>query len=418
MKLGKLLFGALVGTFSLISLNSFAQEETEQEKECLRMRFLAGEELKIQNYAGASTYYIKGEKICGGYDKANYDRMVGTLRNTISGETDKVKKTAYIDTLLAVYTTTEEKGFYDKVNDNIRATYIIQSSKPDRVKADELYTRGIAVSGTSSSETHISLFYYNLYTMYAEAPADKKGEFKKRLIAEYFNLSKIVAEAKMSVKTQENLTTYFNNVVRSCEDILPELKGFMATLPQEIEMKKITVNNFITLLENKNCTDSKEYEMLIDTLIDIDPSIDAVLAKAKLLRAKKRNTEAIATLKEAKTMTSDADKKEEIEYMIAEIQFGSGSYNAAYSTAMGISGKYRSDALKLAASCVAKLASGCGSSTIERKANYLYAAQLADRAGDGSAAARYRAAGPTDGEWFDAGVNSISLSCWGVTVSK
>lgn len=418
MKLGKLLFGAVVGTFTLISINSFAQEETEQEKECLRMRFLAGEELKIQNYAGATKFYVRGEAICGGYDKANYDRMIGTIRNTISSETDKVKKTAYIDTLLTFYTKTEEKGFYDKVNDNIRATYIIQSSKPDRVKADELYTRGIAVSGTSTSETHISLFYYNLYTMYAEAPADKKGEFKKRLIAEYFNLSKIVAEAKMSVKTQENLTTYFNNVVRSCEDILPELKDFMATLPQDLTMKKNTVNNFISLLESKSCTDSKEYEMLIDTLIAIDPSIDAVLAKAKLLRAKKRNTEAIATLKEAKTMTSDADKKEEIEYMIVEIQFGSGSYNAAYSTAMGISGKYRSDALKMAAACVAKLANSCGSSTLERKANYLYAAQLSERAGDSSAASKYRAAGPADGEWFDAGVNSVSLSCWGVTVSK
>ena len=418
MKLGRLFLSAILGTATLLTFNVFAQEETEQEKECLRMRFLAGEELKIQNFAGATTYYLKGETICGGYDKANYDRMVGTLRNTIGSETDKVRKATYMDTLLAVYTRMEEKGIYDKSNDLIRATYIVQATKPNRVLANELFARGINTFGIKASETNISLFYYNLYVLHTEAAADKKAEYKKQLISEYFHLSALIGEAKMSVKTQENLTTYFNNVVRTCADILPELKGFMSTLPVEVNLKKSTVNNFISLLENKGCSDSKEYEMLIDTLISIDPSIDAVLAKAKLLRAKKRYSESIATLKNAKTMTTDAEKKEEIEFMIAEIQFSSGSYNAAYTTALSVSGKNRSDAVRLAASCVAKTANSCGTSTLERKANYLYAAQLADRAGDGSAAAKYRAAGPGDGDWFDAGVTSVTLSCWGITVSK
>ena len=416
MKLGRLLLGTLF--LSILTFEGFAQEETAQELECKRMRFLAGEELKMQNYAGASSYYLKGEVLCGGYDKANYDRMIGTLRNTIVGEKDKARKTAYIDTLVGVYGRTVDNNTYDKANDLIYATYIIQSSKPDRKKADVLFQRGIETAKNSSSETHISLYYYNLYVVYTEATAEEKSTAKKRLISEYFNLSKIVGEAKMSVKTQENLTTYFNNVVRNCEDILPELKGFMSSFPQDMAVKKATVNNFISLLESKNCTNSKEYEQLIDTLIAIDPSIDAVLAKAKLLRSKKRIAEAIATLKEAKTMTTDSDKKEEIDYTIAEIQFSNGSYNAAYSTAMGVSGKYKSDALKIAANCVSRTANSCGSSTLERKANFLYAAQLADRAGDGNSAARYRASGPSDGDWFDAGVNSVSLSCWGVTVSK
>jgi predicted negative regulator of RcsB-dependent stress response len=418
MKLGRLFLSAIVGTATLLTFNVFAQEETEQEKECKRMRFLAGEELKIQNYAVATTYYLKGETICGGYDKANYDRMIGTLRNTIGSEADKVRKATYMDTLLAVYTRMEEKGLYDKSNDLIRATYIVQATKPNRVLANELFTRGINSFGIKASETNISLFYYNLYVLHTEAAADKKAEYKKQLISEYFHLSALIGEAKMSVKTQENLTTYFNNVVRTCADILPELKGFMSSLPKEVNLKKSTVNNFISLLENKGCSDSKEYEMLIDTLISIDPSIDAVLAKAKLLRAKKRYSESIATLKNAKTMTTDAEKKEEIEFMIAEIQFSSGSYNAAYTTALSVSGKNRSDAVRLAASCVAKTANSCGTSTLERKANYLYAAQLADRAGDGSAASKYRAAGPSDGDWFDAGITSVTLSCWGITVSK
>ncbi len=415
MKLQKLLLSALV----LISLGVYAQEETEQERECKRMRFLAGEDLKIKNYAGASAYYIKGEAICGNYDKANYDRMIGSLRNTISAETDKVKKTAYIDTIIGVYDRAEQKGFYDQANDLIRASYIVQSSKPNRAAADVLFARGITKVGAAPSETQLILYYSNLYTVYTESTdTAKKSELKKRLISEYFGLSKMVSDTKMSAKTQENLTTYFNNIVRSCEDILPDLKGFLATLPQDKEMKKKAVVNFMTLLETKKCTDAKEYEMLVDTLNVIDPSLDGKLAKARLLVSKKRYNEAVAAFKEAKTMTTESAKIEEIEYMIASTQFNSGSYNAAYSTAMGISGDNRSEALYIAAQCVAKLSNSCGSSTIERKANFLYAARLADQAGQGGAAAKYRAAGPTDGEWFDAGISSISLSCWNVTVSK
>jgi hypothetical protein len=415
MKIAKLLFGTLFLTSSFAGM----AQESDQEKECLRMRFLAGEELKIKNYAAATTYYIKGEQICGGYDKANYDRMIGTISNTIATETDKAKKTLYIDTLVGVYDRAEEKGMYDVANDLKRATYIIQATKPNRAKADELYARGIHKEGTSATEAHISYYYYNMYVIFTEVAADKKPALKQRLITEYFFLSKLISSANMSVKAQENLTTYFNGVVKSCDDILPELKGFMSSFPQEIEAKKASVNNFITLLEAKQCTSSKEYEMLIDTLIYIDPSIGAVEAKAKLLLTKKKYSEAIGAYKDARGMTSDADKKDELDYKILVIMFSEqNSYKAAYNAALNATGKYKSESLKIAAQCVAKLANGCGSSTFERKCNYIYAAQLADRAGEGGLAATYRAAGPTQDEVFEnGGASTVTLSCWGVTVS-
>ena len=410
----------LIGTFILTAAFSVkAQEETEQERECKRMRFLAGEELKIKNYAAASSYYIKGETICGGYDKANYDRMTGTLRNALATETDKAKKTAFTDTLVGAYDRMETAGLYDQANDLIRATYIIQSSKPNRAKADELYARAIHKEGSAVTEAHVSYYYYNMYVMFTEAAADKKPELKKRLISEYFFLSKLITAANMSLKTQENLLSYFNGVVKTCDDILPELKGFMKSLPVELESKKSSVKNFITLLEMKECTKSAEYGMLIDTLNRIDPSVDGKSAQARYLRSLGKYGEAISKYKEAKSMATEDDVKEEIEYKILEIQYhDQNSYRTAYTTAMGINGKYRSAALKLAAQCVSQTANSCGSSTFDRKANYLYAAQLADRAGDGSAAARYRASGPSEGDWFEAGVSSVTLSCWGVTVSK
>jgi hypothetical protein len=345
--------------------------------------------------------------------------MTGTLRNAISTETDKAKKTAYTDTLVGAYERMETAGVYDPSNDLIRATYIIQSSKPNRPKADELYARAIHKEGSAATEAHISYYYYNMYVMFTEAAAEKKPELKKRLISEYFFLSRMITAANMSVKTQENFLSYFNGVVKTCDDILPELKGFMKSLPVEIESKKSSVKNFITLLEMKECTKSVEYGMLIDTLNSMDPSVDGKMAQARYLNSLSKFGDAISKYKEAKSMATGDDVKEEIEYKILEIQYhDQNSYRTAYTTAMGINGKYRSAALKLAAQCVSQTANSCGSSTFERKANYLYAAQLADRAGDGSAAARYRSSGPADGDWFEAGVSSVTLSCWGVTVSK
>ncbi|MFM9029023.1 MAG: hypothetical protein ACKOQ6_13690 [Bacteroidota bacterium] len=415
MKIGRLLFG----TFLITAAISTYAQESDQERECKRMRFLAGEELKIKNYAAATTYYLKGENICGTYDKANYDRMVGTIRNAISTETDKARKTAYTDTLVGAYDRMEKAGHYDQANDLIRATYIIQSSKPERVKADELYSRAMHKEGAAPTEAHVSYYYYNLYVMFTEAAADKKPEYKKRLISEYFFLSKLITSLNMSVKTQENLLSYFNGSVKTCDDILPELKGYLKSLPTDVDAKKASVNNFISLLEMKSCTKSAEYGMLIDTLNRIDPSVDGKMAQSRYLRSVDKFNESIAKYKEAKSMTADADKKEECEYSIAEIQFNElKSYRAAYSTAMGITGKYRSSALKIAAQCVAQTANTCGSSTFERKCNYIYAAELADRAGDGAMAAKYRAAAPSQEEVFEnGGAKTLTLSCWGVSVS-
>ena len=415
MKISRLLFG----TFIITTGFSAMAQESDQERECKRMRFLAGEELKIKNYATATTYYLKGEQICGAYDKANYDRMVGTIRNAISTETDKARKTAYTDTLVGAYDRMEKAGLYDQSNDLIRATYIIQTSKPDRVKADELFSRAMHKDGAAPTEAHISYYYYNLYVLYTEGAAEKKGEFKKRLISEYFFLSKMITSLNMSLKTQENLLSYFNGAVKSCDDILPELKGYMGSLPAELEAKKSAVNNFITLLEMKSCTQSKEYGMLIDTLNRIDPSVDGKIAQSKYQRSINKFSDAINTLKEAKSMAADAEKKEEIEYMILDIQYrDQNSYRAAYSTAMGITGKYRGSAMKFAAQCVAQTANSCGSSTFERKCNYIYAAELAERAGDGALASKYRAAGPSQDEVFEnGGAKTVTLSCWGVSVS-
>ena len=401
----------------LVGFGAFAQDGPEEERECLRMRFLAGEELKINNFAGASMYYLKGEKLCGGYDKANYDRLIGSLRNTISGEKDETKAKAYTDTLMGVYERAEKAGHAGIETYLLRAQYELSATKPNNAVADEFFVKGMKSAGLKLDEAYVSLYYYNLLVMVNSAPEAKKAELKKRYITEYFALSKLVSDAKMALTTQETLNTYLSYVVKTCDDILPELKGFMSALPQEKEAKKVTVKNFISLLETKSCEGSKEYEMLIDTMITIDPGFETMMLKARLLVAKKRYNEAMAAYRDAKPYAPDGAAQEDIEFEILKMQFSQGSYKTAYNTAMGISGKNRNEALKMAGQCVAQLANSCGSSTVERKFNYYYASELYARAG---ISGKYSSSFPTDGELFDNGFSkgqSVNLSCWGANVT-
>ena len=408
-------FGFLLGMIFTTTL--VLAQDSIQDRECQRMKLFVTQELKDKDYAEATMYYLKGEEICGNYDAKKYGNMIQTIRNTVATEKDKARKKAYIDTLIAAYDRAEEKGFYKEAESSKRAIYVLQSTSPDREKADALYLRAFE-NNNKFTDAELTFYYYNLYSLYSVANDDVKSAYKKRLISDYFRLSKKIENENLTTRTQETLTKYFNNLVRTCDDILPELNGFMSSLPQDKEKKKKTVNNFLNLLKEKGCSESDEYEMLIDTIISIDNTIDAVLAKAQLLQIKKRFKESIGVYRDAIGMTDTASVKNEILMSILDIQYNNlSSYNAAYNTALTINGSNRSKALLVAANCVANLANTCGSSTFDRKCNFYYAAQLAEKAGSQNVAAKFRASAPTSDEIFNNNSPStVVLSCWGVSV--
>ena len=105
-------------------------------------------------------------------------------------------------------------------------------------------------------------------------------------------------------------------------------------------------------------------------------------------------------------------------YQKAVIQFKAGQYKAAYATGRSCTGKYNADGLYIAAKCVAATAMSSGNSTFERKSNYIYAAQLAEQAGQSGAAATYRSKAPSSSECFsENSPKSVTLTSWGVTVN-
>lgn len=200
----------------ILIISASVRSQQNQENNCIRLRFLASEELKVKNYTGAASYYLKGEKICGGYDAKNYARMIGSFRYAMNSSQNKSTKTAYADTIERVYTRAEFAGAYNTKDDLFRAGNILQSSAPERVKADKLFRRGIDASGTETNEAYVSFFYYNTYAMwYEETDAVKKEDLKERLIGEYLELSLLINQANMSDKTQETITGYYNDVVKT-----------------------------------------------------------------------------------------------------------------------------------------------------------------------------------------------------------
>jgi hypothetical protein len=403
--------------FILLVSSSFGQSDSLQDRECKRMQLFVGQELKLKDYARATMYYLKGEEICNNYDAKKYKNMIQTMRNTVATEKDKARKKLYIDSLIGAYDRAEKKGFFNPAEASIRALYILQSSVPNRVKADSLFTVAFEKNNTFK-DAQLSYYYYNLYTMYTKSKDALKETYKKRMVKDYFSLSRKIEKEGFKTRTQESMTGYFNTVVRTCDDILPELLGFMSQLPQEKSKKKKAVTNFLDLLKEKQCTESDEYAMLIDTIISIDNSVDAVLAKADLLKVKKKYRDAMSVFRTALTMTENDTLKGDIMLNILEIQYTNlNSYKSAYNTALAISGSNRSKALMVASNCVAKLANTCGSSTFDRKCNYYYAAQLATNAGEGALASKYRQSCPNSDEIFSNNSPAqVTLSCWGVTV--
>lgn len=415
----------------LTVLSFHAQDDPTRELECKRFKFLAQEErkateidtvlkVKLMHFKVEFSYLIKGEIFCGNYSKNNYNQIIRSGQDILKLEKDSKVKSMFMDTLFFITKKLDSLKFGDKNTILKLADLCLLKSTIQRDLSDNYYSNAFKDTTLKFTDVNVNNYYSNLYSLYlSELDVVKKSTYKKRLISNYFMLSKLITDKKLQTKTQESIVNVFNGIVRNCEDLLPDLSVFMNELPQDKESKIKTISNFLNLMKEKSCTYSKEYEMLVDTLIKVDGSVITMIEKAELLIFKKRYTDGIVSFNAAKKMTEDEVKINEIDFRILEVQFHNlDNYQTAYRLAMNTSGNNKSKALSIAAKCVANTANSCGSGTFDRKCNYYYAAELAERAGDSNAAARYRASGPSSEDKFNNNnPSTVSLSCWGVTVN-
>lgn len=410
MKLGKYILGLTLA----FGLPALAQDE--MSKECKEARVIGGDAMSNKNFQEAVMYYAKAESLCP-LDSSIYINLKYGYEQIVSQTEDANAKKLYTDTLISIFERFETK-FGKRHEWAIWHAYYLTSIKSvDYKKIDELFKYAIDGLQEKANPSLISTYYYNLYILqYGEKDENLKKTYSKRIVDEYLSLSKLLAMTEGNERIQEYLTGIFDRVAKTCDDVLPVISDVLNMLPADAESKKEAVKNYMSILEKKDCVNTKQYEMLLDTLIKLDPTVDAMIAKGKYLLAQKRYGEAMESLKQAKDMDK-GDKADELSYLIAYVYYSQGNHKSAHNAALNVGGEYRSKALDIAAKSVAATANSCGDTSFERKANYWYAVELAERGGLN--ASSYKANAPTKNDIFDENKtegDSISLSCWGVSV--
>lgn len=418
MKTGKLI---LVALFTLsFGLINYAQEGGNEADECTRYKAIAGNAYKAKEYEKVTRSYIRALKECGSLEMIFYNPFIYSVQKSMNNATDDSIKAAYLDTLITVYETAQEThGLQKEWQSYLGYYYMVQGKPGNMKKADDAYKIGIHHDAEKVNKGFLQQYYVNLYNLWVQEQDEKaKAMYKKRIITDYFKLSDYANKGDMGSDIIDFVSVYMDRAVTDCESILPEITNFMKELPQEIEAKKSTVKNFMALLEKQECTNSKVYASLVDTIIAIDPSVDAVLAKAKLQISRGNSSAAINTFKDALAMAKDADQKSDIEFEIANAYFKGRNYKAAHSAGIAVTGKNSGRGYEIAAQSVSATTNDCGVSTFERKANYYYAVELAEKSGNSALINSMQSKCPSSSDIFneDKSVgDSVELKCWNKT---
>lgn len=412
MKFGKLILGTLlfIGSTALVA----------QEDECTRYKAIAGNAYKVKDYQKVTMAYNKALENCESLEMVFYNPFIYSIKKSMKDAPDAETEAKYLDTLISVYEEAQKTHGVQKDWQAYLGYYYLKQGKPGYMqKADEAYQIGIHFEGKDVNVGMLKQYYANIYNLWVqETDEAKKAEYKKRLITEFFKLSDYVSKGEMDPETIDFLSIYMEKAITDCESMLPEINTFMKDLPAEKEAKKGMVKNFMALIEKQECTDSKEYAMLVDTIIAIDPSVDAVLAKAKLLLAQNKTSDAINTFEKALGMSKDAEQKSDIELEIAMAYYRAGNYRSAHDAGIRVSGKNSGKGYEIAAKSVNSLMNSCGVSTFDRKANNYYAVDLAKKSGNSSLVEAYKSQCPNSSDLFNEDKEvgeKVTLDCWDKT---
>lgn len=414
MKVNKLIL-------SLFTTAAFSLGLNAQADECTRYKAIAGDAYQAKNYEKVTFAYNIAQKECGTLEMKFYNPYIYSVKMAMRNAPDAEAKAAYLDTLINVYEVAQKThGMQAQWQSYLGYSYLTQGKPGFMKKADDSYKIGIHHDAEKANEGMMKQYYSNLYNLFVQTEdEEEKNAYRQRLISEYFQLSDYANKGGMSSETIDFFGQFLDRAVTDCESVLPSINEFMKDLPADVEAKKSVVNNFMSLLEKKSCTSSNEYAMLVDTIIAIDPSVGAVLAKAKLLVAQNKVSQAISTYNDAlKLVGDDADQKSDIELAIAQAYFSARNYKSAHNAGINVTGKNSATGYGIAARSVNATINDCGASTFDRKANNYYAVELAQKAGDSNLVERFKRECPTSNDLFIESKEEgeeVRLDCWGKT---
>ncbi|WP_066757192.1 hypothetical protein [Crocinitomix algicola] len=435
----------LLGTFILTLLMGggvFAQEETtESGDDCAQMKSLYYRYLQQKMYNDAAMFWTKAIDACGtdGLDAKFYFNGRYLYSKLEKEEGISEERIANInDTMNIIY----ERRMLVENDPSWTADYaakLMSDKSEDIDKIDSLFGASIHTLKADAKSTHIiQYFKHLLINKFNKAEPENKEEARTMVIEEYITLSEYVSTAKKAAEkaadknevkrqtsAQNFIDKYFLKVANDCDVLVGVFKEKLNTLPQEIEAKKKKVNNYLGLMDQKKCQSNEVYGMFVDTLISIDPTADAYFFGGSYASSTDNHSKAVEYFQKAVELEADGENKNKYLLSLANEQYKARSYRSAFNTAKTVgAGEYQGDALMICANSIAATANDCGESTFARKANnwlanvYVQRAIAAGKTGVSSGKFLDRA--PSVNEAFDEGVsegNSVSLSCWGESVT-
>jgi hypothetical protein len=432
----------IIGTLVLslfIGTGAIAQDSTANNDgadKCAEFRSLYFQYLKQKMYQDAANFWNKAWEYCGeeGSDGKFFTngRYIYSKLLRQDGLTPEHEK-GLNDTLYMIYEA-RMKVENDPEWTADYASELVSNKSEDFDKIDSLFAASLPQLKGNVKSGHVKDYFKHLIlNKFNAAPAEEKEDARTVVIEEYIVLSEYVgmalknaeaAEDENEIKRQKGaqsfLDKYFLKIAQDCSVLEGVFSKKLKSLPTEKEAKKKAVNNYLNLLDQKNCQETEVYGQFVDTLIAVDPTASAYYFGGSYALKNDNAAKAAEYFEKAVELEADGENKDKYLYSLATAQYAKGSYSSAFRTAKQVEGEYKGDALYICANSIAATANSCGSSTFERKANFWLANDYINRAiangKEGVSSGKYLSSAPTSTEAFNEGVSagaSVSCSCWG-----
>ncbi len=299
--------------------------------------------------------YIHGEKL---------------IKQLIKTETDKEKKDKYIDTLMMVFDQRIKYFGQEGYVLGKKGVDLYKYRPTDYEKAYEILKKAIGLTGNKTRGPVLIYYFRSAEKMV------KAGKLDKSVLLDIYDTASDIIEynIKNDPKKAANWEVVKGNIELSvepyttCEDLIDIYTPKFEATPNDIELlKKIT-----KILEKKDCTDSDLFLHATEHLHQLEPSAKSAELMGKMYVKKENWGKALEYFKQATELQEDPNKKADLFYLMAVVNFQQKKYPQARSNCYNVL-KYRPNdgkAYILIGNMYALSAKSCGNNDLTTKVAY------------------------------------------------
>lgn len=389
------------------------------ENECKKNISLYSEHLKNENFKDAAHFWWATQAVCPQY-KTNLYKNGNYIYTKLAKEAKKNKDKEDLakkaDTLFIIYDLWMENfGVCDKIEVDY-ADDIMSFKKEDYEKAYNKYEKSFTkIDESKVKATSVQYYFLATYTMVQTKKAECDALLDKYDLLSGVCERKIKNGNERDQKNFKNVLAFLDKYVAPCAgcDKLEELfKPKFEADPENVEL----MEKIVTMMGNRKCSEGDFYFNVVVALDAKKPSFKSKKGIALKYYSDKNYGKAMGYFEQAVEMTEDESEKESLYRYLANsaLQKGSGKTAVKWGEKIGGSEYY---AIK--AQAIARSASSCGSSTVERSFAYCLALDYAEKSGGKVSSStmnawKQRLASTQDlfFEGYEVG-KSVSVSCWG-----